>query len=74
MGILDRVLRAGEGKKVKALEGLIPDINALEATISALSDGALRGKTDEFRSRIERGESLDDLLIEAFAEIGRAHV
>ena len=72
MGILDRVLRAGEGKKVKALEGLIPDINALETTISALSDDALRGKTDEFRSRIERGESLDDLLIEAFAVMREA--
>ncbi|MEY2968489.1 MAG: preprotein translocase SecA subunit [Actinomycetota bacterium] len=67
MGILDRVLRAGEGKKVKALEGLVPDVNAFEASMAALSDEALRGKTAEFRSRIERGESLDDLLIEAFA-------
>jgi preprotein translocase subunit SecA len=67
MGILDRVLRAGEGKKVKALEGLVPDVNALESAMAALSDEALRGKTAEFRSRIERGESLDDLLIEAFA-------
>ncbi len=67
MGILDRVLRAGEGKKVKALEGLVPDINALESAMTALSDEALRAKTGEFRSRLERGESLDDLLIEAFA-------
>jgi preprotein translocase subunit SecA len=67
MGILDRVLRAGEGKKVKALEGLVPDVNALESAMTALSDDALRGKTAEFQSRIERGESLDDLLIEAFA-------
>ena len=67
MGILDRVLRAGEGKKVKALEGLVPDVNALESAMTALSDDALRAKTGEFRSRIERGESLDDLLIEAFA-------
>ena len=67
MGILDRVLRAGEGKKVKALEGLVPDVNALESAMTALSDEALRGKTGEFRSRLERGESLDDLLIEAFA-------
>ena len=67
MGILDRVLRAGEGKKVKALEGLVPDVNALESAMTALSDEALRGKTAEFRSRLERGESLDDLLIEAFA-------
>ena len=67
MGILDRVLRAGEGKKVKALEGLLPDINALEPSMTALSDDALRAKTNEFRARLERGESLDDLLVEAFA-------
>ena len=73
MGILDRVLRAGEGKKIKALAGLVPEINALEASIKQLSDDALRAKTPEFRTRIEQGESLDDLLIEAF-EIGRAHV
>jgi len=72
MGILDRVLRAGEGKKVKALEGLVPEINALEASTVALSDDALRGKTDEFRARIERGESLDDLLVEAFAVMREA--
>ena len=67
MGILDRILRAGEGKKLKALEGLVPDINALEPAIVALSDDALRGKTAEFRTRLDRGENLDDLLIEAFA-------
>ncbi len=67
MGILDKILRAGEGKKLKALQGLVPDINAHEAAIKALSDDALRGKTAEFRNRLDRGESLDDLLIEAFA-------
>jgi len=72
MGILDRILRAGEGKKLKALEGLVPDINAQSAAMSALSDDALRGKTGEFRGRIERGESLDDLLIEAFAAMREA--
>jgi preprotein translocase subunit SecA len=72
MGILDRILRAGEGKKLKALEGLVPDINARSAEMSALSDDALRGKTAEFRSRIERGETLDDLLIEAFAVMREA--
>ncbi len=69
MGILDRILRAGEGKKLKALEGLVPDINALESSIQSLSDDALRGKTAEFRTRLERGETLDDLLIEAFAVV-----
>jgi len=72
MSILDRVLRAGEGKKVKALEGLVPEINALEVATAALSDDALRGKTDEFRQRIANGESLDDLLVESFAVMREA--
>jgi preprotein translocase subunit SecA len=72
MGILDRILRAGEGKKLKALEGLVPDINAQSAAISALSDDALRAKTTEFRNRIDRGESLEDLLIESFAVMREA--
>ncbi len=72
MGILDRILRAGEGKKLKALEGLVPDVNAHGQAMSALSDDALRAKTAEFRGRIERGETLDDLLIEAFAAIREA--
>ena len=72
MGILDRILRAGEGKKLKALEGLVPDINAQSAAMSALSDDALRAKTAEFRGRIERGETLDDLLIESFAVMREA--
>ena len=67
MGILDRVLRAGEGKKLKALEGIVPDIGALEDSIGALSDDALQHKTVEFRERLDRGEFLDDLLVEAFA-------
>src|SRR3954447_10919444 len=69
MGILDRILRAGEGKKLKALSGLVPDINALERDIAALSDDQLRGKTDEFRQRLANGQDLDDLLIEAFAVV-----
>ena len=67
MGILDRILRAGEGKKIKALEGIVPDVNAFEAEISALSDDALKAKTIEFRQRLDNGADLDDLLLEAFA-------
>jgi preprotein translocase subunit SecA len=67
MGILDRILRAGEGKKIKALEGMVPDINAFEPEIEALSDDALKAKTVEFRERLDNGADLDDLLIEAFA-------
>ncbi|MEY4795904.1 MAG: preprotein translocase SecA subunit [Actinomycetota bacterium] len=72
MAILDRVLRAGEGKKVKALGAILPEINALSAEFAALSDVALRAKTAEFKSRVERGETLDDLLIEAFAAVREA--
>ena len=72
MAILDRVLRAGEGKKVKALAAILPEINALSTEFAALNDAALRGKTTEFKSRLERGEMLDDLLIEAFAVVREA--
>ncbi len=67
MGVFDRVLRSGEGKKVRALASLVPDINALEPEMERLSDDALAAKTPEFRQRLDRGEDLDDLLIEAFA-------
>ena len=72
MSILDRVLRAGEGKKLKALQGLVPHVAGLEPSTKALSDDALRAKTAEFRSRLDRGESLDDLLVEAFAVVREA--
>jgi preprotein translocase subunit SecA len=67
VGIFDKVLRSGEGKKVKALAGLVPEINAFEAELEGLSDPALQAKTVEFRERLGRGEPLDELLIEAFA-------
>lgn len=72
MSIFTRVLRSGEGRKLKALEALVPDINALEPEIEALSDDALKGKTGEFRSRLEKGEEPDDLLIESFAVVREA--
>ncbi|MHB1930735.1 MAG: preprotein translocase subunit SecA, partial [Acidimicrobiales bacterium] len=67
MSIFTRVLRAGEGKKVRALQSLVPDINALETEVEALSDEALAHRTVEFRERLAQGEDLNDLLIEAFA-------
>ncbi|MCU1483919.1 MAG: preprotein translocase, SecA subunit, partial [Actinomycetia bacterium] len=81
MKVLDKILRAGEGRRIKAVAGLVPDINALEPEMEGLSDDALRHKTIEFRERLDRGEDLDDLLIEAFAvvregarrEIGQRH-
>ncbi len=67
MSIFKRVLRAGEGKKVRALSDIVPDINAIEPQIEKLSDELLRAKTGEFRERLANGADLNDLLIEAFA-------
>ncbi len=69
MGVLDRLLRVGEGKKLKALGSLVPDINVLEPQMQALSDDALKAMTPQFRERLANGEDLDDLLIEAFAVV-----
>lgn len=72
MGILDRILRAGEGKKLKALQGIVPEINSLESEMKALSDDKLQAKTGEFRQRLDNGEDLDDLLVDSFAVIREA--
>ena len=72
MSILDRVLRAGDGKRVKALQGLVPEINALHGQFESMSDAALQAKTAEFRQRLANGADLDDLLVEAFATVREA--
>ncbi|MBA3304098.1 MAG: preprotein translocase subunit SecA, partial [Acidimicrobiia bacterium] len=72
MGVFDRILRAGEGRKVKAIAGLVPEVNVLEAELESLPDEDLQAKTGDFRSRLDRGEALDDLLIEAFAVVREA--
>ena len=48
---------------------MVKQINALEATYEALSDEALAGKTDEFKARLADGETVDDLLVDAFATV-----
>ncbi len=72
MGILDRILRAGEGKKLKALRDLVPDITSLQPAMAALDDAALQAKTAELRQRLANGASLDDVLFEAFAVVREA--
>ena len=73
MAVLDRILRAGEGRKVKALAGLVPDINALEPEITqALRRRVARPSTADFRQQLENGADLDDLLIESFAVMREA--
>jgi preprotein translocase subunit SecA len=72
VGLLDKLLRAGEGRAVRELEKIAQQVNKFENSISALDDSALRGKTDEFKERVNKGESLDSLLPEAFAVVREA--
>src|ERR1700751_4729098 len=72
MSVFSKILRAGEGKKVRALQALVPDINELEAETRALGDEALAHRTVEFRERLDRGEDVNDLLVEAFAVVREA--
>ncbi|MEV4055642.1 preprotein translocase subunit SecA [Amycolatopsis sp. NPDC049688] len=70
--VLNRLLRAGEGKMVKRLRNIADHINTLEDDVKDLTDAELRAKTEEFRKRNSDGESLDDLLPEAFAVVREA--
>jgi preprotein translocase subunit SecA len=72
MAVFSRLLRAGDGRRLRALQGLVPDINAREPEIQRLSDEALRAKTAEFRQLLDNGEELDELLIDAFAVVREA--
>ena len=59
---------------IKDLQHFVEEINALEPQLQSLSDSELRGKTTEFRSRLKENDSLDDLLVEAFATVREASV
>lgn len=72
MSIFAKVLRSGEGKKVRRLAEVLPHINDLEEDFEALSDLELRDKTSAFKKRLEEGETLDDILVEAFATVREA--
>ena len=72
LGIVKKVFGTENDRKLKKLRPLVSSINALEDKIKPLSDEALRQKTDEFRSRLDKGETLDDLLPEAFAVVREA--
>ena len=72
MSVFTKVLRAGEGKKVRRLAELVPLVNALEPEMEARSDAELRALTETFREHLDNGESLEDLLVEAFALVREA--
>ena len=70
--ILDKVLRIGEGRILRKLEGYAKAVNELEDAFSELSDEELRNETADFRERFAEGESLDHMLPEAFAAVREA--
>ena len=72
MGLLDKLLRAGEGRAIKELEKIAQKVNKFESEISILDDNSLQNKTTEFKERISKGETLDSLLPEAFAVVREA--
>jgi preprotein translocase subunit SecA len=73
-GTLEKALRFGEGRRMKRVAEQAAYIATLEPEFQKLSDEELRGKTVEFRERLEKGETLEDLLFEAFAAVREARV
>ncbi|MEX2248261.1 MAG: preprotein translocase subunit SecA, partial [Parvibaculum sp.] len=67
-----RLFGSANDRRIKAYSARVEAINALEPELAALDDAALRGKTAEFRARLQAGEALDDLLPEAFATVREA--
>jgi preprotein translocase subunit SecA len=70
--VIQKIATIGEGRKLKELERLVGVVNTFEPEVEDLSDEALRGKTPEFRARLGDGETLDDILPEAFACVREA--
>ncbi|RYP88412.1 preprotein translocase subunit SecA [Nocardioides guangzhouensis] len=70
--ILDKILRIGEGKILRQLEGVAKAVNAIEDDFTAMSDAELRALTPEFKERLAKGETLDDIMPEAFATVREA--
>jgi preprotein translocase subunit SecA len=71
-GSFEKVLRMGEGRRLKRLASQADYIATLEPEFEKLSDEELKGKTAEFRQRVENGEAVEDLLFEAFATVREA--
>jgi preprotein translocase subunit SecA len=69
VALLDKILRMGEGKILRQLQTISKQVNAIEDDFVSLSDEELRAQTDEFKRRLADGETLDDLLPEAFATV-----
>src|ERR1041384_4631984 len=69
LGSFEKVLRAGEGRRVKRIAGQAEYVLSLQPEFEKLSDSELQAKTAEFKQRLENGEALEDILFEAYAAI-----
>ncbi len=72
MSLFEKVLRAGEGRALKRLKAIANAVDSLEDEYESMTDAELRALTDEYRERLKDGETLDDLLPEAFATVREA--
>ncbi|MFB7667836.1 preprotein translocase subunit SecA [Kitasatospora sp. NPDC056138] len=72
MSVFDKILRAGEGKILRKLQRIAAQVNSIEEDFVNLTDDELRALTDEYKQRLADGESLDDILPEAFATVREA--
>ncbi|MFJ4818719.1 MULTISPECIES: preprotein translocase subunit SecA [Streptomyces] len=72
MSVLSKIMRAGEGKILRKLHRIADQVNSIEEDFVDLSDAELRALTDEYKQRYADGETLDDLLPEAFATVREA--
>ena len=72
MSFFEKLFGSFSDKELKRINPLKDKVLALEPQMAKLTDDELKAKTTEFKERLAKGETLDDLLPEAFAEIGRA--
>ena len=72
MKIVEKLLRAGEGRTLKRLDNIAAQVNAIEEDFEKLTDAELRGETDKFKARLADGETLDDPV--AWVNVGFHHI
>ena len=72
MSFFSKILKAGEGRTLKEFEQIVAQVNAAEPDVVGLSDAELAARTVDFRQRLDNGEPLDDLTVEAFATVREA--
>ena len=72
LGFIQKLLGNKNAKEIKRIRSIVEEINGLEPELLSLSDTSLRAKTEEFKSRLANGETLDDILPEAFAVVREA--